>query len=265
MRHYSLKSILFIVSLLFSFSLPARTIPVGVEEIHETGFTSYVNIRVEGALIVLGDLVMNEKVSLTIATGGVVIVTGDLSIGKNVNVSALGYLVSGSFTAPGKWGEKFNVGKNVYINSVTVLGNKMNNLSVLTDEGHYEIPELEFNNPAIWEYFQKVSGGATGGTIEIVGSSNSCFGTSLPSIVNKTEAWPNAYSQYSWEYSPDQSNWIITGSQTIDMGLPEPTLSVGTYYFRRKVLKKGTLEEKFSNTLVVTLNPIPAPIGIFYN
>ncbi|MGZ2370871.1 hypothetical protein ACXR6G_13900 [Ancylomarina sp. YFZ004] len=271
MRNYFIKGILFIFSFMVSFSLFARTINVGVEEVYENGLTSSVEIIVKGKLVVYGDLIMTNQKDLIIAEGGIVIVTGNLSIGKNISVSTSGYLIANSFSAPGKWGGKFKVGDKdkVYINSIYVQSGDLKHLPVLETGNHFTIPALEGNNPDIWDYFQKVSTGATGGTIEIVGNPNSCSEASLPSIVNKTEAWPAAYDSYSWEYSSTTIDWTSTGSLNIDLvfipDFPEPGLPVGAYSFRRKVIKSnGAGDPKYSGEVTVTVNPLPAPIGIFF-
>ncbi|BAX80685.1 hypothetical protein ALGA_2358 [Labilibaculum antarcticum] len=244
----------------------AREIKLGVEEVHETSFTSDENIIVNGTLIVLGDLVMGEKESLTINEGGIVIVTGNLLIGKNVSVSALGYLIAESFTSPDKWGGKFKEGaiSKVFINEA--YGGDKQHMPVLLPGGHSIIPELEGIDKDVWDYYQKVIGGVTGGTIELDGSSTSCAGSSLPSIVNMTVAWPAAFKKYSWEYSVDNNNWnIIEGQADIELISLGLELMDGAYYFRRKVSKKNDEEDyMYSNYVEVTVVPLPAPIGIFF-
>jgi len=269
MKNYSLKGILLIFGVILSFSLQAITIPAGVEVVHENGFTSSETITVNGTLIVLGDLVMEKNSNLIINQGGLVIVTGTLSVIKNVDVAADGVLVANTVLTYAQGSGSFPVSDNVYVDNIEGTLDKKDQDGL--KPGNYEyVAQVEVDNPEVWVAVQKASAGATGGTIEIVGSSNSCLGASLPSIKNKTEAWPAAYDEYSWEYSSATIPWTTTGSLNIDLiftpGFPEPGLPAGTYSFRRKVVKgNGAGDPKYSDIVTVIVNSLPTPQGVFHN
>jgi len=255
-------------------------IPYGTTVVKDVSYSPSGSLVVNGTLIVYGDLTMGFQEDLEIGTNGILIVFGTITIGKNVDVDASGYLIADNFHASGENGGKFDVGSEskVYIDNVTIDGEKINHLDVLKPENHREIDELKDGVPnTIWQvYIDALS--KLAGTIKFEYLNSSCFGASLPSMIQVEAAGPQYQINY-WEYSSDKSIWTRTGSVNVDLvftsafpdpGLPHPDdsylgLSVGTYYFRRKAVKKNdNSKEVYSNTLTVTVNPQPHPIGIFF-
>lgn len=232
-------------------------------------------------LVVYGDLILKESSDLEVKASGILIVMGNMSSVKHVAVAANGVLVvQGSYTVTinngnGAGGAGFTSSGDpaqVYFGggvNPPSIKKPYKDFPILDPDEHFKLSDLETNNPGVWPYFEAISKGATGGTIEIVDNSSSCSGGSLPSIVNNTEAWPAAYDEYSWEYSSASTGWTVTASSNIDMifttNFPEPNLPEGIYLFRRKAFKSnGSGDPKYSNEVTVTVRSSPAPIGIFF-